>query len=364
MKVTRSYGSLSINAASAGTLYLDGKAMGELPAGAEASLDGIEVGEHSLELRYPGGAKETRSATVQKGQSSVVAFIGGKAAPAQAPIGAAAATSGFVRVPAGNFLMGSPTWEKDRGSDEGPQHEVRLSAFTIGKYEVTVGEFQSFVEATGYTTEAEREGGGYVWTGFRWEQQADANWRNPNFAQCESSPVVMVSWSDAMAYCNWRSTKEGLRPCYAISGTSASCDFGANGYRLPTEAEWEYAAKGGPQSGSLAANEVYAGSANLDQVAWYSGNSGGKTQPVGQKTANALGLYDMAGNVWEWCWDWYGSYVSGPQTDPTGASSGVGRVARGGGWFYVGEDLRSAFRGYLSPGGRLNFLGFRVLRRP
>jgi formylglycine-generating enzyme len=143
------------------------------------------------------------------------------------------------------------------------------------------------------------------------------------------------------------------------------CDFSATGYRLPTEAEWEYAAKGGSAAASLASNAVYAGSAELDSVAWYRGNSGGQTQPVGQKKANALGLYDMAGNVWEWCWDWYAGdyYAKSPSGGPTGASSGGNRGDRGGDWLNSASLARSAFRNFSSPGDRGIGLGFRVVRR-
>ena len=130
-------------------------------------------------------------------------------------------------------------------------------------------------------------------------------------------PVICVSWYDAVDYCNWLSRKDGLLPAYSRGGNSIQCNFSANGYRLPTEAEWEYAATGGSSSRGY----TYSGSNTIGNVAWYSGNSGLKPHPVGGKQANELGLYDMSGNVWEWCWDWYGDYPSRSQTDPTGVSS-------------------------------------------
>lgn len=344
LTVTRAYGSLSISAVTAGTLYLDGKALGELPAGAEASLDGIEVGEHGLELRYPGGEKETRAATVRKGQSAEVVFDWKKEAPpaASPPASLGSAPSGFVLVPAGSFMMGSPDTEAGRSSDEGPLHELRLSVFYLSMFEVTFDEYDAYCAATGKP------------------RPNDQGWGRGR------SPVINVSWNDAVEYCNWRSMKEGIKPCYAISETSVSCDFNAKGYRLPTEAEWEYAAKGGPAAEGLALNAVYAGSASLDQVAWHAGNSGKRTHPVGEKAANALGLFDLAGNVWEWCWDLYAgdSYSKSPATDPTGASSGSLRVIRGGSWNAGASYARSANRDYYIRGTRAGNLGFRVLYRP
>jgi formylglycine-generating enzyme required for sulfatase activity len=135
----------------------------------------------------------------------------------------------------------------------------------------------------------------------------------------------------------------------------------ANGYRLPTEAEWEYAAKGG-KSGDFVVYNEYAGSNTVGDVGWYNENSGGRTHEVGTKEANELGLFDMSGNVFEWCWDWYGTYPSGAQTDPMGASSGANRVRRGGSWGDNGQYLRSALRRDGAPSGSGNYLGFRLLR--
>jgi formylglycine-generating enzyme required for sulfatase activity len=191
-------------------------------------------------------------------------------------------------------------------------------------------------------------------------------------------PVENVTWYDAIEFCNKLSEKEGLQPVYTISGrtpatgypitgATVTADWGKNGYRLPTEAQWEYAAKGGPDSpGSY----TYAGSNTIGDVAWYSSNSGDKTHEVGKKDPNGLGLYDMSGTVWEWCWDWYGSYSSDAQTDPAGAVSGTGRVERGGGWDYSAGYVRSAFRDGYNPGGRYylypyvryNLVGFRLVR--
>jgi formylglycine-generating enzyme required for sulfatase activity len=179
-------------------------------------------------------------------------------------------------------------------------------------------------------------------------------------------PVAGVDWYDAVKYCNWLSEKEGLTPCYDVKGRLSQCDFSADGYRLPTEAEWEYAARGGQRSQGY----IYAGSDNVDDVGWYEGNSGKQTYPVGQKQPNELGLYDMSGNMWEWCWDWYGEdyYASSPASDPTGPSSGTGphisdaeRARRGGSYRENSDCLRVARRsadGASYPGDN----GFRLVR--
>ena len=132
----------------------------------------------------------------------------------------------------------------------------------------------------------------------------------------------------------------------------------SNGYRLPTEAEWEYAARGGNKSKGF----TYAGSNNIDEVAWYYRNSINKTQPIGTKEANELGLYDMTGNIWEWCWDWFGSYSSDAKTNPCGPDSGSNRVSRGGCWINYPKYCRSAYRGGNNPDYSNNLSGFRVAR--
>ncbi|MDR1900727.1 MAG: formylglycine-generating enzyme family protein, partial [Treponema sp.] len=228
------------------------------------------------------------------------------------------APDNFVRIPGGTFTMGSPASEAGRYDNE-VQHRVTVSGFYMGKYEVTVGEFRRFVNASGYKTEAEISGGGYVLTGGEWVEKADANWKNPYFSQGDNQPVVLVSWNDAAAYCNWRSGQEGLTPAYTISGSTVTWNRNANGYRLPTEAEWEYACRAGTTTAYSTGAGITTGQANYDFKI-------GKTTNAGTYTANAWGLYDMHGNVWEWCWDWFGAYAGGAQTDPTGASSGSDRV--------------------------------------
>jgi len=181
--------------------------------------------------------------------------------------------------------------------------------------------------------------------------------------------VEQVTWYDAVEFCNKLSAAEGLTSVYTITGrtpatgypiTSATVttDFSKSGYRLPTEAQWEYAAKGGQNSRGY----TYPGSDNLDAVAWYNINSGSKTHEVGKLAPNELGIYDMGGNVWEWCWDWFGEYPGGTQQDYMGASSDFSRIQRGGSWYNSAVYLRSENRGSYYPQTAINTMGFRVMR--
>ncbi|MHB9294033.1 putative Serine/threonine-protein kinase Pkn1 [Hollandina sp. SP2] len=232
---------------------------------------------------------------------------------------------GFVRVEGGTFQMGSADGE-DR---EKPVHTVTVQGFYMSKHEVTQKEWQEVMGT------------------------------NLSYFKGSDLPVEMVSWYEAIEYCNKRSIKEGLTPAYQGSGDNMVCNFRANGYRLPTEAEWEYTAKEGNKGGLT---YEYSGSNNLEAVGWYTDNSGSKTHTVGTKQPNTLGLYDMSGNVWEWCWDWYGSYSSGSQTDPRGPASGSHRVLRGGSWSYGARNLRSAYRYFNGPSNRRYNIGIRLVR--
>lgn len=239
----------------------------------------------------------------------------------------------FILIPAGRFQMGSTNGQ----FDEKPVHAVTLSRpFLLQRTPVTVGQFRAFVEATGYRTEAEQGNGSKVLAG-TWELRPDATWRNPYYAQGDESPVVCVSWNDAQAYLRWLNAN--------ATGTV---------YRLPTEAEWEYACRAGRP------DDPYG---PLDAIAWYSGNSGNRAHPVAQKRPNPWGLYDMIGNVWQWCQDWWAeSYVRDPQTDPQGPPEGSARVYRGGSWGSFPKSWRAACRAAESPELRASYLGFRVLR--
>jgi len=231
-------------------------------------------------------------------------------------------------VQGGTFMMGS----NDGSSDEKPVHKVYVSDFYMDKYEVTNAQFCQFLNEKGNQTEGGRE-----WLDLKSEycKIVKQGNRYVPVSGYDNHPVIMVSWYGANAYARWA------------------------GKRLPTEAEWEYAARGGNKSRGY----KYSGSNNADAVAWYSNNSGGQTHPIGTKQPNELGLYDMSGNVWEWCADWYdsGYYGKSPYENPLGPASGQYRVLRGGSW---GSDanLRCSRRYYNDPYSRLNYFGFRLVR--
>jgi formylglycine-generating enzyme required for sulfatase activity len=267
----------------------------------------------------------------------------------------------FVTIPAGTFRMGSPDDEEGRDSDEGPQHNVRISRdFRMAVHEVTRGQFAAFVRETGYQTEAEKGGGnnyGFNTATGSFEADPKYNWRNPGYPQTDDHPVVLVTWNDSKAFCEWLSRQDNRR------------------YRLPTEAEWEYACRGGSttrywngddQEGLAKIANVADGTAKQTFSAWttITARDGHVfTAPAGSFPANAFGLHDMHGNVWEWCADWFDSdyYENSPAADPQGPSSGSSRVLRGGSWGNVPYYVRCAYRGDSTPGNRDLYLGFRVV---
>lgn len=230
----------------------------------------------------------------------------------------------FVHIQPGRFLMGSPPGEEGRSSGE-DQHEVVLTRpFLLGTAPVTQTEYQAVMGA------------------------------NPSRFPGSDLPVEQVSWFDAVAFCNALSRAVGLEEAYLIRGTDVRWKgLDCPGWRLPTEAEWEYACRAGTTGARYG---------NLDAIAWHSGNAGGQTHPVRQKAPNAWGLCDMLGNVWEWCWDWYGTYPGGRVVDPVGPDSGSRRVNRGGSWDRDAQRARAARRPHRAPDYRGGNLGFRLAR--
>lgn len=275
--------------------------------------------------------------------AAVVAFPAGQAAP-----------RGMVLIKGGAFSMGT-----DRGHPhDGPAHEVTVGPFWMDSREVTVAEFARFVRATGYRTEAER----YGWSGVfdiksgRWTRSDGADWRHPEGAAsstADEEPVTQVSWNDAVAYARWA------------------------GKRLPTEAEFEFAARGGLEGKTYAWGDELR-PAGRYRANWWQGvfprrNTGedgfmGRA-PVGRFAPNGYGLYDMAGNVWEWCLDWFeaGYYARSPRVEPKGPPTGGEKVIRGGSWMCSENyctGYRVAARSHATPDSGLNNLGFRCVRDP
>ncbi|MCL2806098.1 MAG: formylglycine-generating enzyme family protein [Treponema sp.] len=287
----------------------------------------------------------------------ITAVMGTVLVSAQAP-------ENFVRVEGGTFQMGTA---EPRSTIEGasinvgglvmtnvitvggedrerPVRRVTVSSFYMGKYPITQKEW---FDVMGTTI----------------QQQRDMTGRSTvNSGQGDDYPMYHVTWMEAIEYCNRRSVMEGLTPVYTVLGRVITCDWDANGYRLPTEAEWEYAAKGGNKDSPVF---LYSGGNSVNDVAWVAlPRSNRSTQPVGTKAPNSLGIYDMSGNVWEWCWDWFAddyNYEGANLPNPKGAPTGNRRVIRGGSWSSEAFQVRSASRFQASPTTRTLDRGFRVV---
>jgi formylglycine-generating enzyme required for sulfatase activity len=307
---------------------------GALPTGLDLAADGAITGTPTAAGRFNFTVKATNAAgSVTKQFSITIAFIE------------------MVQIEGGTFTMGSPASEQYRETNEF-QHSVTLTGFRMGKYPVTQAQYKAVMETN------------------------PSNFTTPVSPETDTAnrPVEQVSWYDTLVFCNKLSMSEGLSPAYRISGSTDPADWGpmptysdatwnavivvagSDGYRLPTEAQWEYACRAGTMTAYITGNTI------IDNTGWYKDNSDERTHTVGEKPANAWGLYDMHGNVYEWCWDWYGFYEHEPQTDPTGADSGGSRVVRGGSYYHHGQFLRSAFRYVSYPTYSYIYFGLRLVR--
>ena len=241
----------------------------------------------------------------------------------------------FVRINGGTFMMGSPAGEPGRMGNE-MQREVTLSPFYMMKFHVTQAEYEEIMGT------------------------------NPSHFRGANLPVERVSWFDAIAFSNRLSELKGLTPVYTINGQNVTKDRNANGFRLPTEAEWEFAARAGTTTPFWTGDNITTAQANFDGTRPFNNNPSGvfrqRTMPVGSFPPNAFGLYDMHGNVGDWCWDWNVEYARGPQVDPLGAATGFHRVFRGGSWNHPASFLRSARRGGNIPSFRGAYIGIRLVR--
>jgi formylglycine-generating enzyme required for sulfatase activity len=303
-------------------VWIDGRKAGTSPD----VFRNITVGSHNVELRAAGYASKQERVTVVEGKTAMLSgalerqqstAVASSSSPSSASSSGVAVETitvngvsfNMVRVDGGTFTMGATS---EQGSDawdsEKPAHQVTLSTYSIGETEVTQALWQAVMGSN------------------------PSNWQGDNL------PVEQVSWEDCQTFIQKLNQLTGRR------------------FRLPTEAEWEYAARGGNKSRGY----KYSGSNSIGDVAWYDSNSSYKTHPVKTKQANELGLYDMNGNVYEWCQDRYGSYRRRSQTNPDGPSSGSSRVDRGGSWFNVARDCRVSSRNYSSPGNAVSNLGLRL----
>ncbi len=251
----------------------------------------------------------------------------------------------MIYVNEGSFFMGNDY----QGDNERPVHQVRLDNYLISIYELTVREFRKFIQATGYVTTADTLGGSYVFKGSKLILKSGINWQYDAFGVKrpiteDNHPVIHISWNDATNYAKWLSN---------ISGKN---------YRLPSEAEWEFAALGGNRSEHF----LYAGDNNLNSIAWYSENGDNHTHPVGKKSPNEIGIYDMTGNVWEWCSDRYSElyYQDSPRLNPEGPKTGDFRVLRGGSWAYTTVLCKVTTREYNRSDFRGSNVGFRLVCLP
>ena len=317
-------GNLSVNFKPFGSdVYVDGVKVGQSPR----VFNGVLVGNHNVEIRKSGYSTSRQTVMISEGQTaSISGSLTSSASSSNANVLSSGSSSlsdntltipvknginiEMVKVEAGSFNMGATPEMKSPYEVEKPVHRVTLTNnYYIGKYEVTQALWQAVMGS------------------------------NPSHFKGDALPVEQVSWKDCQKF---------ITKLNRLTGKN---------FRLPTEAEWEYAARGGNKSRGYR----YSGSNTIDDVAWYENDALSQTHPVGTKQPNELEIYDMTGNVMEWCQDWYGSYSSSPQVNPTGAASGSYRVVRGGGWSDSARGCRTSERDFISPGGRSSDLGLRLV---
>ena len=317
-------GNLSVNFKPFGSdVYVDGVKVGQSPR----VFNGVLVGNHNVEIRKSGYSTSRQTVMISEGQTaSISGSLTSSASSSNANVLSSGSSSlsdntltipvknviniEMVKVEAGSFNMGATPEMRSPYKDEKPAHRVTMTNdYYIGKYEVTQALWQAVMGS------------------------------NPSHFKGDALPVEQVSWKDCQKF---------ITKLNRLTGKN---------FRLPTEAEWEYAARGGNKSRGYR----YSGSNTIDDVAWYENDALSQTHPVGTKQPNELEIYDMTGNVMEWCQDWYGSYSSSPQVNPTGAASGSYRVVRGGGWSDSARDCRTSDRDFISPGGRSSDLGLRLV---
>ena len=317
-------GNLSVNFKPFGSdVYVDGVKVGQSPR----VFNGVLVGNHNVEIRKSGYATSRQTVTISEGQTasisgSLTSSTSSSSANTLSSNGSSLSGNALtipvknginiemVKVEAGSFDMGATPEMENPWEAEKPVHRVTLTNnYYVGKYEITQALWQAVMGS------------------------------NPSHFKGDALPVEQVSWKDCQKF---------ITKLNRLTGKN---------FRLPTEAEWEYAARGGNKSRGYR----YSGSNTIDDVAWYENDALSQTHPVGTKQPNELEIYDMTGNVMEWCQDWYGSYSSSPQVNPTGAASGSYRVVRGGGWSDSARGCRTSDRDFISPGGRFSNLGLRLV---
>ena len=362
-------GVITVSARADGQLSLDGQPMGLLAAGQTVTLRDVMTGRRELTMVY-GEERERIVVNVRAGESAS-AWFQTRVENALSDV----VRLEFSLVAAGTFRMGSDEGEED----EKPIHEVQIAPdFRIGTYEVTNAEYAAVMNEMAdrglvvLSNAAVRNATGNIKELLDLDSQFSRIGFNGERLYVEAGydlyPVVEVTWYGAYAFAYYLNELAGGGQPYNLADWS--CDFASPGFRLPTEAEWEYAARGGVQSGDF----QYAGSDDPDAVAWYSDNSGFQTHLVGQKAPNTLGIYDMSGNVWEWCWDPYHQtyYQVSPRANPTGLltdglthgpdpGTPAARVQRGGSMHYDADRLRVSNRTYNEPGFSYNNYGFRLV---